>query len=579
MKPAVFLTGATGFLGMEVLARLLEAGDRDVLALVARRDDAAARAAPRRRAGDAVGRPRALPGARHRRPRRAHAGGARPRRPPRRGRGAHPTRCCTAQPRSPSTCRSRRRARSTSTAPHACSTSRSTRRRRGGLERFLHVSTAYVAGRHEGAFRERQLDAGQSFRNTYEQTKADAEQIVAMARELGPAIARPSIVMGECDSGWTPAFNVLYWPLQAFSRGLFKERAGAAQRARRHRPGRLRGGRPRAPARPPRGGRVQPRRRAQRVAGRRARPRLASEYFGKPLPPFVEPIDPDADDDHDSVYVPYFDMRVVFDDARARSVLVPAGIEAPPLPRLLRAAHGVRQGGPLGQDEDHARGGAEPPGGARRDLSSESHMPGYRGRSLRRRSASGTSAPSVSRAAPWGVGPARLRSPPRVGDARRRAPRARLPHHRVGGRPASPLDWPLDLAPVRGFFSPGALESPTSELASWPVETSGSPSPSHARSASAGTTRRISPSGTTRTASRCASTAVGAAGTPGTARPAREHLRWPETDSAPSSDAGARAAPPRAAAARPRTLVTSDSTTRRVDDAGLGDSQRRRRIR
>ena len=58
---------------------------------------------------------------------------------------------------------------------------------------------------------------------------------------------------------------------------------------------------------------------------------LASEYFNRPLPPFVEPIDPDGSDDHDSVYVPYFDMRVVFDDARARSVLVPAGIEAPPI--------------------------------------------------------------------------------------------------------------------------------------------------------------------------------------------------------------------------------------------------------
>ena len=34
MAPPVFLTGATGFLGMEVLARLLEAGDRDVYALV-----------------------------------------------------------------------------------------------------------------------------------------------------------------------------------------------------------------------------------------------------------------------------------------------------------------------------------------------------------------------------------------------------------------------------------------------------------------------------------------------------------------------------------------------------------------
>ena len=44
MKPAVFLTGATGFLGMEVLARLLEAGDREVLALVRADDDAAAEA-------------------------------------------------------------------------------------------------------------------------------------------------------------------------------------------------------------------------------------------------------------------------------------------------------------------------------------------------------------------------------------------------------------------------------------------------------------------------------------------------------------------------------------------------------
>ena len=42
MKPTVFLTGATGFLGMEVLARLLEAGDREVLALVRADDDAAA---------------------------------------------------------------------------------------------------------------------------------------------------------------------------------------------------------------------------------------------------------------------------------------------------------------------------------------------------------------------------------------------------------------------------------------------------------------------------------------------------------------------------------------------------------
>ena len=42
MAPPVFLTGATGFLGMEVLARLLERGDREVLALVRAPDRAAA---------------------------------------------------------------------------------------------------------------------------------------------------------------------------------------------------------------------------------------------------------------------------------------------------------------------------------------------------------------------------------------------------------------------------------------------------------------------------------------------------------------------------------------------------------
>src|SRR3954466_14975389 len=42
MTPPVFLTGATGFLGMEVLVRLLERGDRDVVALVRGADGAAA---------------------------------------------------------------------------------------------------------------------------------------------------------------------------------------------------------------------------------------------------------------------------------------------------------------------------------------------------------------------------------------------------------------------------------------------------------------------------------------------------------------------------------------------------------
>jgi nucleoside-diphosphate-sugar epimerase len=91
-----------------------------------------------------------------------------------------------------------------------------------GLERFVHVSTAYVAGRLPGVFGE--LDVGGiNFRNTYEQTKLEAEVAVTASSDLPTAIVRPSIVVGEADSGWTSAFNVLYWPLQAFARGLLRE--------------------------------------------------------------------------------------------------------------------------------------------------------------------------------------------------------------------------------------------------------------------------------------------------------------------------------------------------------------------
>jgi long-chain acyl-CoA synthetase len=91
------------------------------------------------------------------------------------------------------------------------------------LERFVHVSTAYVAGRVDGAFGERDLYHGQEFRNTYEQAKSEAERYLLGATDLPLTVVRPSIVVGEAGSGWTPAFNVVYWPMQAFARGLLKE--------------------------------------------------------------------------------------------------------------------------------------------------------------------------------------------------------------------------------------------------------------------------------------------------------------------------------------------------------------------
>jgi thioester reductase-like protein len=90
----------------------------------------------------------------------------------------------------------------------------------GGLERLCYVSTAYVAGTHEGEFAEDDLDVGQDFRNPYEQSKFEAEQLVRTeGSDLPVQIVRPSIVVGERRSGWTGSFNVLYAPLKAFVRG------------------------------------------------------------------------------------------------------------------------------------------------------------------------------------------------------------------------------------------------------------------------------------------------------------------------------------------------------------------------
>lgn len=94
--------------------------------------------------------------------------------------------------------------------------------RRGGLRRLSYISTAYVAGKHDGCFSEDELDVGQTFRNSYEQSKFEAELLVRSHRGGLPiTVLRPSIVVGDSASGWTTSFNVLYWPMRAFARGAY----------------------------------------------------------------------------------------------------------------------------------------------------------------------------------------------------------------------------------------------------------------------------------------------------------------------------------------------------------------------
>jgi long-chain acyl-CoA synthetase len=95
---------------------------------------------------------------------------------------------------------------------------------RGQLRRYDHVSTCYVAGNRRGRALEAECDQGQGFRNSYEQSKCEADGVVRAAFRDGlpGAIHRPSIIVGDSRTGATRAFNVLYWPLKIYARGWWR---------------------------------------------------------------------------------------------------------------------------------------------------------------------------------------------------------------------------------------------------------------------------------------------------------------------------------------------------------------------
>ena len=110
-------------------------------------------------------------------------------------------------------------------------------RRAAGARRFVHVSTAYVAGRSGPSCEDMLERAGLPEHVRADEVGGGADR--RRRRAAWRSRSRgPSIVMGESDSGWTPAFNVLYWPLRAFARGLFDAVPGEAGGPRGRRAGR-----------------------------------------------------------------------------------------------------------------------------------------------------------------------------------------------------------------------------------------------------------------------------------------------------------------------------------------------------
>ncbi|MGI8413039.1 MAG: SDR family oxidoreductase [Solirubrobacteraceae bacterium] len=366
---AVLLTGATGFVGMELLTRYLERGDRNVVALVRADSDEAASARIDSVLSNLFG--------------------------PRAGRYAGRVQAVAAELTAPGLGLARERrtelAEQVTTIVHsAASVSftlpldearatnlEGTRRllefaqlagERGGLDRYGHISTAYVAGTHDGRFYEHDLDVGQEFRNSYEQSKFEAEQLVRSQPGLPFTIMRPSIVVGDRRSGWTSAFNVLYWPLRAFALGLFTavpvvatapldvvsiDYVADAIHELCERDGGI-------------GGTYHLTAGAQAsTVGELAV--LASSYFDQPLPKVVSPVEfaamaPEGSNaqrsamESSEAYFPYFSIGTVFEDSAARACLEPAGIRVSPLKdyldRLLDFATRSRWGKcPIGRAE------------------------------------------------------------------------------------------------------------------------------------------------------------------------------------------------------------------------------------
>lgn len=82
--------------------------------------------------------------------------------------------------------------------------------RAAGLEHFHHVSTAYVCGLRTGTVREDDLDVGQAFGNDYETSKCEAEKMVRAAGFGSATVYRPSIIVGDSETGYTSTYHGFY---------------------------------------------------------------------------------------------------------------------------------------------------------------------------------------------------------------------------------------------------------------------------------------------------------------------------------------------------------------------------------
>jgi thioester reductase-like protein len=93
-------------------------------------------------------------------------------------------------------------------------------RRLGRSGRLHYVSTAFVSGQRTGSVSEEDLDCGQQFFNAYEWSKFRAECDVREASSALPVtIYRPTVVVGNSQTGWARRFLGVYQVLRWIDRG------------------------------------------------------------------------------------------------------------------------------------------------------------------------------------------------------------------------------------------------------------------------------------------------------------------------------------------------------------------------
>lgn len=83
------------------------------------------------------------------------------------------------------------------------------------LRRYNYVSTCYVAGKRGGKILETELEHRAGFRNFYEETKYLAEIEVEKLKGMLPlTIYRPSVVVGDSETGETTKYDGIYYLVQ-----------------------------------------------------------------------------------------------------------------------------------------------------------------------------------------------------------------------------------------------------------------------------------------------------------------------------------------------------------------------------